>query len=74
MIKTAGVTGSSALTDIAVCFDGQPEAIEGILMGKVKGDDVVVIRYEGPKGGSGLQEMLTSTSLIMGMGLGSSGL
>jgi len=49
-----------------VCFDGQPKVIEGILMGKVKAGDVVVIRYEGQKGGPGMQEMLTPTSLIMG--------
>ncbi|WP_343674222.1 dihydroxy-acid dehydratase, partial [Chitinophaga sp.] len=72
VIKTAGITGSRVFTGKAVCFDGQPEAIEGILMGKVKAGDVVVIRYEGPKGGPGMQEMLTPTSLIMGMGLGSS--
>jgi dihydroxy-acid dehydratase len=72
VIKTAGITGSREFTGKAVCFDGQPEAIEGILMGKVKAGDVVVIRYEGPKGGPGMQEMLTPTSLIMGMGLGSS--
>lgn len=72
VIKTAGITGSRIFTGKAVCFDGQPEAIEGILMGKVKAGDVVVIRYEGPKGGPGMQEMLTPTSLIMGMGLGSS--
>ncbi|TWF32690.1 dihydroxy-acid dehydratase [Chitinophaga polysaccharea] len=72
VIKTAGITGSRVFTGKAVCFDGQPAAIEGILMGKVKAGDVVVIRYEGPKGGPGMQEMLTPTSLIMGMGLGSS--
>ncbi|WP_207531626.1 dihydroxy-acid dehydratase [Desertivirga arenae] len=72
VIKTAGITGSRVFTGKAVCFDGQPEAIAGILMGKVKAGDVVVIRYEGPKGGPGMQEMLTPTSLIMGMGLGSS--
>lgn len=72
VIKTAGITGSRVFTGRAVCFDGQPEAIEGILMGKVKAGNVVVIRYEGPKGGPGMQEMLTPTSLIMGMGLGSS--
>lgn len=72
VIKTAGITGDRVFTGKAVCFDGQPEAIDGILMGKVKAGDVVVIRYEGPKGGPGMQEMLTPTSLIMGMGLGSS--
>ncbi len=71
VIKTAGITGDRVFTGKAVCFDGQPEAIEGIIGGKVKAGDVVVIRYEGPKGGPGMQEMLAPTSLIMGMGLGS---
>ncbi|MEA3354303.1 MAG: dihydroxy-acid dehydratase [Campylobacterota bacterium] len=70
VIKTAGITGERVFTGTAVCFDGQPEAIEGIISGKVKAGDVVVIRYEGPKGGPGMQEMLAPTSLIMGMGLG----
>ncbi len=54
----------------AVCFDSEEEAISGIMGGKVKEGDVVVIRYEGPKGSPGMREMLTPTSLIMGMGLG----
>ncbi|XOB61962.1 dihydroxy-acid dehydratase [Campylobacterota bacterium DY0563] len=70
VIKTAGITGDRVFTGKAVCFDGQPEAIAGILGGKVKAGDVVVIRYEGPRGGPGMQEMLAPTSLIMGMGLG----
>lgn len=72
VIKTAGLTGARVFTGNAVCYDGQDEAIAGILMKEVKAGDVVVIRYEGPKGGPGMQEMLTPTSLIMGMGLGSS--
>lgn len=72
VIKTAGITGDRVFTGAAVCFDGQPEAIAGILSGQVKAGNVVVIRYEGPKGGPGMQEMLSPTSLIMGMGLGSS--
>ncbi|UPZ14241.1 dihydroxy-acid dehydratase [Flavobacterium humidisoli] len=72
VIKTAGLTGDRVFTGKAVCFDGQAEAIAGIMMGKVKAGNVVVIRYEGPKGGPGMQEMLSPTSLIMGMGLGSS--
>lgn len=70
VIKTAGIIGSRVFTGRAVCFDGQPEAILGITSGKVKAGDVVVIRYEGPRGGPGMQEMLAPTSLIMGMGLG----
>jgi len=54
----------------AVCFDSEEEAIKGIMDGKVKEGNVVVIRYEGPKGSPGMREMLTPTSLIMGMGLG----
>ncbi len=54
----------------AVIFNSQDEAIEGIRGGKVKAGDVVVIRYEGPKGGPGMPEMLAPTSEIMGMGLG----
>lgn len=72
VIKTAGITGARAMTGKAVCFDGQAECIKGIVSGKVKAGDVVVIRYEGPKGGPGMQEMLAPTSLIMGMGLGDS--
>ncbi len=72
VIKTAGITGDRIITGTAVCFDGQAEAIAGIIGGKVKAGNVVVIRYEGPKGGPGMQEMLAPTSLIMGMGLGDS--
>jgi len=70
VIKTAGITGERIFTGKAVCFDSQDDAIEGIIGGKVKAGNVVVIRYEGPKGGPGMQEMLSPTSLIMGMGLG----
>ncbi|GIP34340.1 dihydroxy-acid dehydratase [Paenibacillus sp. J2TS4] len=54
----------------AVCFDSQEDALYGIANGKVKEGDVVVIRYEGPKGGPGMPEMLAPTSQIVGMGLG----
>ncbi len=70
VIKTAGITGERVFTGTAICFNSQDEAIDGILAGKVKAGDVVVIRYEGPRGGPGMQEMLSPTSLIMGMGLG----
>jgi dihydroxy-acid dehydratase len=56
----------------AVIFESQEDAYAGILSGKVKAGDVVVIRYEGPKGGPGMQEMLAPTSAIRGMGLGKS--
>jgi len=70
VIKTAGITGERKFTGKAVCFDSQQESLSGIMGGKVKKGDVVVIRYEGPRGGPGMQEMLAPTSLIMGMGLG----
>lgn len=54
----------------AVIFDSEDEAIEGINAGKIKEGDVVVIRYEGPKGGPGMPEMLMPTSRLVGMGLG----
>ncbi|WP_442603304.1 dihydroxy-acid dehydratase [Paenibacillus sp. KN14-4R] len=54
----------------AICFDSQDEALYGIANGKVKEGHVVVIRYEGPKGGPGMPEMLAPTSQIVGMGLG----
>jgi len=72
VIKTAGITGDRVFTGTAICFNSQDECIEGILAGKVKAGNVVVIRYEGPRGGPGMQEMLSPTSLIMGMGLGAS--
>lgn len=72
VIKTAGIIGEREFSGKAVCFDSQNKAIVGITGGQVKSGDVVVIRYEGPKGGPGMQEMLAPTSLIMGMGLGDS--
>lgn len=73
VIKTAGVApGQLRHRGPAICFDSQEEAVSGILGGKVKPGHVVVIRYEGPKGGPGMQEMLAPTSQIAGMGLGSS--
>jgi dihydroxy-acid dehydratase len=53
-------------------FDSEEEAYQAILAGKIKKGDVVVIRYEGPKGGPGMREMLSPTSAIVGMGLGGS--
>ena len=54
----------------AIIFESQEEAVERILKGEVKPGNVVVIRYEGPKGGPGMPEMLSPTSVIMGLGLG----
>ncbi len=71
VVKTAGVVESMLrFRGKAICFDSEEEAIEGILAGKVKPGHVVVIRYEGPKGGPGMREMLSPTSAIVGMGLG----
>jgi dihydroxy-acid dehydratase len=73
VVKTAGVAKAMLVhSGPAVIFESQEEACEGILDGKVKSGDVVVIRYEGPKGGPGMQEMLSPTSYIMGAGLGES--
>ncbi len=73
VVKTAGIDANMRqFTGTAVCFNSQQEAIAGIVSQKVKAGNVVVIRYEGPKGGPGMQEMLAPTSLIMGMGLGQS--
>lgn len=73
VVKSAGVTETMLKhRGPAVIFNSQEEACEGILGGKVKAGDVVVIRYEGPRGGPGMQEMLSPTSYIMGAGLGDS--
>ncbi len=71
VVKVGGV--SEAMLKFegpAVIFESQEEAMAGILAGKVKAGDCVVVRYEGPKGGPGMQEMLSPTSAIMGQGLG----
>lgn len=71
VVKTAGVAPSMMThRGPAVIFECQEDACDGILDGKVKAGDVVIIRYEGPKGGPGMQEMLAPTSYIMGRGLG----
>ena len=73
VVKKGGVASSMMnFTGKAICFDSQEEACAGILGGKVKPGHVVVIRYEGPKGGPGMQEMLAPTSYIIGAGLGES--
>jgi dihydroxy-acid dehydratase len=78
VVKTAGISdGFKAFCGAGFVFEGpcvifesQEEACEGILGGKVKAGDVVIIRNEGPRGGPGMQEMLSPTSYIVGMGLG----
>ncbi len=68
----AKITGKEGLsfTGTARVFDSEEASLEGILGGKVKPGDVVVIRYEGPRGGPGMREMLSPTGAIMGKGLG----
>ena len=71
VVKTAGVDESIwRFSGPAVVFESQEDAVEGILGDRVKPGDVVVIRYEGPKGGPGMQEMLYPTSFLKGKGLG----
>jgi len=71
VVKTGGVSAAMRqFAGPAVIFESQEEAMAGILGGKVKAGDVVIVRYEGPRGGPGMQEMLSPTSAIMGMGLG----
>ncbi len=69
----AKITGKEGLkfTGTARVFDSEEDSLQGILGGKVKSGDVVVIRYEGPKGGPGMREMLSPTGAIIGKGLGS---
>ncbi|HDR1163668.1 TPA: dihydroxy-acid dehydratase [Pasteurella multocida] len=71
IVKTAGVDESILkFTGNAIVFESQEDAVTGILGGKVQAGHVVVIRYEGPKGGPGMQEMLYPTSYLKSMGLG----
>ncbi|WDE11722.1 dihydroxy-acid dehydratase [Thalassomonas haliotis] len=71
IVKTAGVAEDNlTFTGPAHVFESQEDAVEGILAGKVVAGEVVVIRYEGPKGGPGMQEMLYPTTYLKSMGLG----
>ncbi|MCE4050629.1 MULTISPECIES: dihydroxy-acid dehydratase [Bacillaceae] len=71
IIKTGGVqNGITRHEGPAIIFESQEDALEGISKGKVQAGHVVIIRYEGPKGGPGMPEMLAPTSQIVGMGLG----
>jgi dihydroxy-acid dehydratase len=71
IVKTAGVPEELfRFTGQAIVFESQESAVEGILAGQVKPGDVVIIRYEGPSGGPGMQEMLYPTSYLKGRGLG----
>ncbi|NIF22169.1 dihydroxy-acid dehydratase [Candidatus Pantoea multigeneris] len=70
IVKTASVDpGMICFTGTAKVFEGQDEAVEGILSGQVQAGDVVVVRYEGPRGGPGMQEMLYPTSYLKSKGL-----
>jgi len=71
IVKTAGVDESiHVFAGPARVFESQDDAVSGILLGQVKSGDVVVIRYEGPRGGPGMQEMLYPTSYLKSKGLG----
>jgi dihydroxy-acid dehydratase len=71
IVKTAGVPEDLwTFSGPAVVFESQEDAVAGILSGAVRAGDVVVIRYEGPRGGPGMQEMLYPTSFLKGKGLG----
>ncbi|UPW19030.1 dihydroxy-acid dehydratase [Agarivorans sp. TSD2052] len=71
IVKTAGVDDDNLVFRGPACiFESQDDAVAGILDGTVKAGDVVLIRYEGPKGGPGMQEMLYPTSYLKSMGLG----
>jgi dihydroxy-acid dehydratase len=71
IVKTAGVPEELLTFEgPARVFESQEDAVDGILSGKVEAGDVVVIRYEGPRGGPGMQEMLYPTSFLKGKGLG----
>ncbi len=73
VIKAGGVAPSMRKhSGPAHIYESQDAALAGILGGEIKPGEVVVIRYEGPRGGPGMQEMLSPTSAIMGMGLGES--
>lgn len=70
IVKIAGVEADMwKFEGYAKCFDSQEEALSAILQRKIHDNDVVVIRYEGPKGGPGMQEMLSPTSAIKGLGI-----
>jgi dihydroxy-acid dehydratase len=73
VVKQSGVSAvMMKFEGTARCFDAEELAMAAIMEGKIKSGDVVVIRYEGPKGGPGMREMLAPTAAIMGMGLGDS--
>ncbi|AMV16244.1 dihydroxy-acid dehydratase [Planctomyces sp. SH-PL14] len=68
----AKITGKEGLqfNGPALCYDSEEDMLRGLEKGEIKGGEVIIIRYEGPKGGPGMPEMLTPTSALMGVGLG----
>ncbi len=71
VVKTGGVNAAmQTFRGPAHIYESEEDSMRGILAGEVKAGEVVVVRYEGPRGGPGMQEMLSPTSAIMGMGLG----
>lgn len=71
VVKEAGVDKEILThTGPAVIFESEEEAMQGVLDDQVKPGDIIIIRYEGPKGGPGMREMLAPTSAVMGKGLG----
>lgn len=73
VVKQSGVSEPMMrFTGTARCFDSEEEAMAALMQGRITSGNVVVIRYEGPKGGPGMREMLAPTAAIMGLGLGDS--
>jgi dihydroxy-acid dehydratase len=73
IVKQSGVSDvMMRFTGTARCFDSEEEAMAALMEGRINSGDVMVIRYEGPKGGPGMREMLAPTAAIMGLGLGDS--
>jgi dihydroxy-acid dehydratase len=73
VVKQSGVSAPMMQFEgTARCFDSEEGAMAALMAGQIKGGEVVVIRYEGPKGGPGMREMLAPTAALMGLGLGDS--
>jgi len=68
--QSAIASGKMVFEGVAKVFEGEEAAMKAIMEGEIAGGDVVIIRYEGPKGGPGMREMLQPTSALVGMGLG----
>jgi dihydroxy-acid dehydratase len=70
IVKVAGMEDELTFEGPARCFDCEEEAFEAVVKKKIKEGDVIVIRYEGPKGGPGMREMLSTTAALYGLGMG----